>query len=370
MNKITNYSNLIYYDLFFCIFISVTPLLSTFAKISISIIYILLNYRYLASAVPSKFIFVFGFVFLLIFSYVVDFSRYGFNSFYEPLSIFFSCFILVGFIVSQKYPLHLIMTAFEKVSFYLCLISLLFFCLVLIKPSLLNYSIDYSYYHTTHKTVLFQNFLVLDGNFIQRNTGIASEPGLFQIIVSIGLFSCVFLNKNFSLLRFAIYSATLLSTVSTAAIISLIILFLYSMRFSYLKLFIFLIILIVFNGVVFSYLSYHIDNKLFGSLAFAARIEPLIFSFDILKSNFYGFGNFGVNYFGVSSSISYESFGQIAVRYGYLMLFWLLFCLFFVARFSLVFAILLFIFSSTQLVWFTPLVTLFYFSVFPSKRHL
>lgn len=349
---------------FLSIFASISPLIPQWMKFGLVLFLILINLDSKIKISKNKFLFIITFSYLILSSIIFDIVANGFEALLEPLSYYFySCFIL-GVIFSSKDSLRNICLIYHRIIFVISFISLVFFLLAMLKPSVIYLFPEYQYYHTVHRTIYIHNFLLADGELVLRNSGIASEPGIFQLVVSIGLISYLKFCDEKSIYKIVIYLATLITTFSTASVLSLLVITFYLCRSSPKMIFVLIVLLLSSSGLVLNYFTYHIEYKLLGSLAFEARLKPITDSFNILTENILGLGNTGVaNNNGKIQQLSWESFGQIAVRYGAPLICWFTLLFFSMLRRSLSLTLLIIIGLLTQLVWFTPILTILYFSI-------
>lgn len=110
----------------------------------------------------------------------------------------------------------------EKIIFILSVISLAFFTIQLLTSELL-YKLP-SIKIGRIQSVYIQNFILnKEGIFLKRNSGIAWEPGAFQLLVNIGLFLNLKREEKLLSYKNLIYTITILTTVSTVGILVLII---------------------------------------------------------------------------------------------------------------------------------------------------
>jgi hypothetical protein len=182
-------------------------------------------------------------------------------------------------------------------------------------------------------------------------------------LLNLGLYAYIKLNPNrLSIKRLAIYSLAIIFTKSTAGLLIFVLITF--------KLFVeekkvrplIIVSLIIFGGLTYEEMVYHIQNKLFGSISFNQRLEPLINAFKVGKHYLFGIGNSGFDQiYLISNRPPYDSIGQIFIRYGYVLFTFLIIRMLRLLKdYKILFFVLLITFSSEN-IWFFPLVTPFYY---------
>lgn len=353
-----------YIEIIILILASFSPLLSQPLKAILVLMLIIANHKYLLKYSKNKAITLGVFMSIFTLSFAFDLRNISSLSQFNILNLYFPLCIILGYVISEKYTLNTFFYILDKVIFTLAIFSLVGVFIYTFIPNVVNYLPTYNYYHTTHKTAYFFNILTNGPNgILNRNAGIAWEPGAFQFIVNLGLYSYLKTNKKTSLRKIAIYSAAVITTKSTAGIFIFI-----AITF---KLFLedkkarFLILssVLVFGGLIMEELIYQYRYKLYGSYAFQIRLEPLLNAYSVGKKKFFGMGNSGFDIFYRSvTTPPWDSIGQIFIRYGYpLFIFIIIRLLKLIKAQKILFVILIVTFSS-QNVWFFPIVTPFYFN--------
>ncbi|SHI53441.1 hypothetical protein [Lutispora thermophila] len=352
------------------ILVSFSPLLSQPLKAALILFILILNNKYLLKFSKGKAIILGIFMTIFIFSSVLDLRNISSLSQFNILNLYFPLCILLGYVISEKYTLSRFFYLLDKVIFILAIFSLIGVFIYTFIPNVINYLPVYHYYHTTHKTAYFFNILTNGPNgILKRNAGIAWEPGAFQFILNLGLYSYLNTNKKTSLFRIAIYSVAIITTRSTAGILIFIAitskLFLEDKKARV----IILSSVLVFGGLIIEELTYQYKYKLFGSYAFQIRLEPLLNAFNVGKKHFFGLGNsgFDILYRNITTP-PWDSIGQIFIRYGYPLFICIIVCLLqHIKRHKILFIILVITYSS-QNIWFFPLVTTFYFNFIEKEK--
>jgi hypothetical protein len=196
---------------------------------------------------------------------------------------------------------------------------------------------------------------------VGRNAGIAWEPGVFQFLINLGLYSHIKMNKKVNLYKLAIYSLAIITTKSTAGLLIFIFitfnLFLKDKKARV----IIVASVLAFGGILLNEFIYQLKYKLMGSSSFSARLEPLLNAFNTGKSYFLGLGNNGYDEYYKKIQAPWDSLGQIFVRYGYPMFIFIIYRLLKLINSHFLLVIILGITLSSQNIWFFPMVTPFYF---------
>lgn len=351
-------------EVFLLILISFSPLISNAMKAGLALLIILINIKIFTNKINAKKLLLLIFLMsLFILSALYDLRNISSISQYSILNLYFPLCFLLGYIISEKYSFSEFLTLIDKIVFIAAIFSLIGVVIYTFLPNLINYLPSYQYYHTSHKTAyIFNVILDYGGNVVKRNAGIAWEPGAFQFLVSIGLYSYLKTTKKINLFKIAIYAIVVITTRSTAGIIIFIFLT-WKLLLTDKKARILIIIsLLAFSGLIAEELMYQYRYKLFGSYAFETRLEPLLNAFNEGRNHFLGMGNSGYNEQLNNLRIgAWDSFGQIFIRYGYPMLVIITSLLIKIfSRDKTLFTIMSVTFLS-QGIWYFPMVTPFYF---------
>ena len=311
-------------------------------------------------------------VFVLLFgafsvSTVNDLANVRLGSF-SVLNIYFPLCFVLGFIISQKYSLREYLWRLEKVVFVMAVFSLVGVFVYTLFPTIVYRLPTYNYYHTSHKTALLFNVLLSNNQIVQRNAGIAWEPGAFQFLLNLGLYSHIKLNEKSSTVRFLVYALALISTKSTAGLpVFLIITYELAKESRLFRIFAILTVVAFFDFIREEFL-YHYYFKLFGSQAFLSRLTPMANAFETGLKNLLGLGNtkYDLVYreFGLGA---FDSFGQIIVRYGLPLLAVIAYLLFKILQNDRTLFVIITVTFLSQTVWHLPVITPFYFMIFPKS---
>lgn len=362
--KMKNKSKLQILEILLLILISFSPLLSNTVKAGIALLIVLINLKVFTNKINvKKFFLLLLLMGVFILSALYDLRNVSSISQYSILNLYFPFCFLLGYIISEKYSYSEFLTLIEKIIFIAAIFSLIGVFIYTFLPNIISYLPSYRYYHTSHKTAYIFNIILSEGgSVLTRNAGIAWEPGAFQFLVNIGLYSYLNTNKKINLFKIAIYALAVITTKSTAGII-IFMMITFKLFFEDKKArFLIIISLLAFGGLIAEELMYQYRYKLFGSYAFESRLVPLLNAFNEGRNHFLGMGNSGYNEQLNNLRIgAWDSFGQIFIRYGYPMLVIITSLLIKIfSRDKTLFTIMSVTFLS-QGMWYFPMVTPFYF---------
>lgn len=351
-----------YLEILVVILISISPLISNPLKILLAACLILVNLKYIKYIKKGQIVVLFLFLSIFILGFTKDVFEARFFSDFSPLNIYYPICFLLSCLIAIKYGKNNFLYIIEKITFIIAIISIIGYFSYLLYPNIINYLLSYNYYNTTHKTAILFNVLTVENYIVLRNTGVASEPGLYQLLLNIALYTYLKNTAKISNKKVLVYSIAIITTASTAGLIAfafIIFRFLFNNIKTTLSIIIFMVI---FSPILYDQILYQFQNKLFGSYAFETRYEPFENTLEIAKNNILGLGNTGYNYyFNGFIQPSFDSYTQVFVRYGYGMLLLILLLLFNIGiKDKIIFIILLITFTS-QGVWFVPLVAVLYF---------
>lgn len=353
-----------YLEIFILIMVSFSPLLSQPMKAILVLILVILNIRLGKKFNKKKTLILMIFLFLFTISSIYDLRNINSLSEINVLTLFLPLCFILGFLISEKYKAEEYFHYIERLVFIIAIFSLIGVTIYTFLPSLVFQLPIYNYYHTSHSTAYIFNILTDEFGVVRRNAGIAWEPGAFQFILNLGLYLYIKCNAKVNLYKLVIYSIAIISTKSTAGLlIFLFITFGIFMKDRKARIII-IGTVIAFGGLIIQEILYQYEYKLFGSNAFEYRSEPLLNAFEVGKNYFLGMGNSGFDiYYRSHYTPPWDSLGQILIRYGYPLLFFILLRLLNLLNgYKILFLILLVTFLS-QNVWFFPLITPFYFIV-------
>lgn len=170
------------------------------------------------------------FIGLITFSVIMNTDKAGVTTL-----VSYYVFITLGMLVSELILPQNFQVRFVQVMFIVCLVSLLFFGLLLAKPVILNkllwttvHANEMNAYRSNilYNAIIDKRFTSVDGSavsMLDRNCGPFWEPGVFQCFISMGLV-CLIENRKrekYFQIKLIIFLITLVSTVSVVGVISL-----------------------------------------------------------------------------------------------------------------------------------------------------
>lgn len=353
-----------YIEIIILILASFSPLLPQPLKAILVFLLIIANYKYLLKLKKNKGIALGVFLAIFVISFALDLRNISGVSQINILNLYFPMCILLGYIISEKYTLNQFFYYLDKIIFVISVLSLIGVFIYTFTPGIVSKLPSYNYYQTTHKTAFIFNLLTNGPDrVLERNAGIAWEPGAFQFLANLGLYSYLYTTKKTNLLKIAIYSAVVITTKSTSGIFIFMAitfkLFLEDKKARYLI----LSSIIVFGGLIMKELMYQVKYKLVGSYAFQMRLDPFLNAFNEGKNHFFGMGNSGFDiFYRNSNKPPWDAFGQLFIRYGYPLFIYIIICLSKLIKNQKILFVILIITFISQNVWFFPIITPFYFS--------
>ncbi|MGI6381630.1 MAG: hypothetical protein ACOXZT_00185 [Tissierellaceae bacterium] len=351
-----------YLVIFLLIFVSVSPLISNNIRVSIISILIITHIKYLLKfTLDKKFIVLIFILSLFLIASMLDLLNIN-DTKYSVLNIYFpACFIL-GYALSKKYELTSYLRYIDNIVFISALFSIMGMIVIIFFPHLLRYLPSYTYGGFTHKTAYLFNVLYADGLLITRNAGFAREPGIYQMLLNLGMLSTITEERKRQIIRIIIYGIAIYLTKSTSGLII----------YGFLVLKIIKDIpkarpLIFLTGILFleqiyNTIIYQKTYKLIGSKSFDIRKVPMINAYRHGINHFFGIGNTGYDaVYSIYDIGSWDSYSQIFIRYGYLMLGLIFYISFHMMRKSLGLSIIIILTSLSQNIWYLVMITPIYF---------
>lgn len=300
------------------ILISVSPVISQSVKIAITVALVLLNlFTHARNLYVEKSFLILEA--LLILSALIDIVHTKNGQPYSMVNIMYPAYFACGYFVVQNYDSEDFLLQYERVLFGFAILSLLGMSVYYINPSLIYSFPTYVQNDATHHTLYFFNYLFSDGWMAVRNTGVAWEPGLFQLLLNIALqFAIRKYDGNKRLIRVIIYLVAIVLTRSTIGYVIMIVNIFSLIKERKLYLFLFVISIVALGASIHEEVAFQLQNKLIGSVAFAARYEPLVNAIKISWNRLFGLGSTGYDELLKSMKIgSFDSYTQILMRYGY-----------------------------------------------------
>ncbi len=362
-------------EIFIIVFVSVTPLLPR--AVSIGLYAALLSYSvFLQIRKNGRPRISQEFVLLLLFFLIpmaLDLRNVTPTQIYSGANLLFPFYFVCGYFIAQKYEKQEFYKIFERIVFVCAALSLIGMAICLINPQAVLSFPEYTFNGNTHRTLVFSNFLFVGEWMAVRNCGIAWEPGVFQILLSLAFQIAIQKYEKWWLfVRVAVYTVAGILTRSTLGylmlLVNIVTLVIKHRKYLYLVLGVTAVCLpFVFEEVV-----YQIQYKLFGSSAFSARFTPLINAVKISWNRLFGVGSTFYDAFYQELRIgSYDSYTQILLRFGYPVLLYVLYKLFrMLRRDSWVLALILAIGFLSEPIWSSLFVVVFYFVSDPGKKEV
>lgn len=351
-------------EILIIILVSFSPLIPQLFKGLLTIALVLMNYRYIIKNSKRSILRIAPIIIILLLGAIIDIRNVSNLSEYSSLNFYIPISFTLGFIISEKYKIESFLTRAERIIFVSAVFSLVGVFLYYLYPNFILTLPNYKHYFTTHKTAIVFNVLVGSSGIIKRNTGIAWEPGIFQLLLNLGLYTSLRYWKPINIARVIVYVIAVFFTRSTAGLIVCSIILAYYMRNNRAVTILIATIFIIALGPIISEVRYQLEYKLISSTYFLNRITPSLNAFKTGVSRFWGFGNSGYNDKYILLGLgAWDSFGQIFIRYGYLLLTALMIYLIALSFISPVLIMILFTTMLSQGIWHLPFVTIFYFII-------
>lgn len=352
------------------IFISISPLFDNSSKIVFSVFALLLlaffRNRPFYFSESNLFILLFFLIVIVVHGTILDFI---YSMSFDFIGIGFLISIILGYLLSGLVTKEDVLLNNERLLFWSVLIGAPIFLLSNFFPVIENSAFNYNSGGFTHKTLLFLNFHVTDeGSISDRFVGIGREPGVTQIFLLLAIWYRLSRLHKFDF-KVIVLIAGLLLGKSTAGFFTL--LFVLFLTIPFRKL---LTLGLIFSPIIIFLITdlwiYHTSNKLAGSVSFLNRYGRYIdfFTGDWI-SIIGGYGNvYYAKYIGAADLGGWDTMLQVSQRYGILFFISISFILLISNRKNIIIFFIIFISFFSQLVWFYPIISFFYFKV--SSRYL
>ena len=288
---------------------------------------------------------------------------------YSPTNFMYPFIFLAAYFLAKKYDYDHFMYLFEKIMLFLATLSLIGMSLYFIAPSVILKLPTYNYNGSVHRTLLFFNYLFVGDWMAVRNSGIAWEPGVFQVLLNIALLTSLRQNKRVKAHRTIIYVLAIFFTKSTVGffllILNVLVLFKKDKRY----IVPFFLIMGIFSEQIYSEALYQITYKLQGSIAFSGRFTPMINAFMYSWNKFFGIGATKYNQIYELYSIgSFDSYTQILMRFGYPLFIFIIHCIIEISRVDFVMGLIILISFTGEPLWGTVLFVTLYFICINEKK--
>ena len=189
------------------------------------VLFILLGLRFIS--VKSRKIHLLVPAFLVIFFIVISFAvSDGYNKISTYMHI---CTVIANaWLIVEQFPFDKFAAVFEKAIFVMAVYSLVVYVIALVAPQIIRIlpvieNIAGNRYYTAGLAIISQNGL--ESGSLFRSFGVFREPGMFQIFLNISFCIYLFYQKESDFRKITVYILTILSTVSTAGIIAMLLVF-------------------------------------------------------------------------------------------------------------------------------------------------
>lgn len=341
------------------IMVSTSPLLENNIRLPIILAAMLVRIKDFSSTnVPKqKYAFYCVLIAVLAVSSLVDVRNVSPSAPYSILNVYFPICITYGLILSSFYKLDELMHYVGNVAFVGACFSLIGMCVILLFPQIIQYFPNYTYGGYTHKTAFVFNVLYADGLLVARNAGFAREPGVFQLLLNLGVLYESNRQSRFQLLKLIILGIAIVFTRSTIGLIIYAIILLKVMKSVPGAKYVVAAAALVFSAQLIDMINYQLNVKLVGTDSFDARFSPMMQAFSTGVAHPLGLGNTGYTDVYETAGIgSFDSFSQVLMRYGYIPFAMILFLYMRMAKENLFLFSALFLTSLSQNMWFEPLM--------------
>lgn len=347
-----------YIEIFLLILISVAPYISVAVKLGLQVLLAAVNIPCIGKISKAYYV---SFVLMLVPS-LIDISNVTGGNPYSGNNILYPISFLAGALIGSKYEKEDFLARLEKILYLLGILSLIGMSVYYIAPGMIARFPSYTFYTLTHRTIYFFNYIYANGFLMVRNSGIAWEPGVFQVLMNLGLAISAAGKEKIDYKRVAVYSAAVILTRSTTGLIIFMINLALLIRKR--KIFILLLALAagVFSSEIYSVFSYQLSNKWIGSLAFDNRIIPTVNAFRYGILHPFGIGSTGYNAVYEQERLgSFDSYTQILMRYGYGLTAFVIYTLVKIAGKHWYLGVILAISMLSESLWSCVLFTTIYF---------
>lgn len=159
----------------------------------------------------------------------------------SPLALSGLAYIIwffLSILIYKKYDYYHFLDYYEKCCFFVCICSLIGFSIQLFFPAVIEMLPTINYYGRLNNNIIIYNAIHIDLGYdivlLNRNCGIAFEPGAFQLIPNMGL--AIILsnqginrNKKYKYFSSLLYIITVVSTTSTTGLVAMLVMLLLKM---------------------------------------------------------------------------------------------------------------------------------------------
>ncbi|WP_301066807.1 hypothetical protein [Pseudooceanicola sp.] len=222
--------------------------------------------------------------------------------------------VLFSILLAHRISTSEFLLRYANLVTFLTIISTLLYLLVRAQPALLNFAIGYTYYDFPGQSFVVQNFIILDHSAVFRNSGFASEPGVFQMFINSAI-AIYFYYQRVTLLRLLILTTGVFTTMSTAGFITFFALLIIASPVRYRALV--FIIAVVASSQLGNLAADQYQRKILSEHAFAARYEPIVNAIDVIAQYPFGFGSIRYSQnLEILNIGSHDSYTQATMRFG------------------------------------------------------
>ncbi len=357
-------NNYRYIELLLVIMVSVCPYISTIGKIAIMFFLLAVNIKRVASISKNFYLILVAMAIpsLLDIFNTTSGTSYSGNNLYYPFCMF------VGAIIATNYNVNDFLIRIEKIIYVLAFLSLIGMSVYYIAPGMIESFPTYQFYNLTHRTIYFFNYIYAQGFLMVRNSGIAWEPGVFQILLNLGLAITIKKYDELNYKKVFVYTLAIILTRSTTGLLILMINLILLVRKK--KIFVILlgIVVLIFSTELYSILTEQISTKWIGTMAFSTRYEKSINAILYSWKYVFGIGSTGYNNVYLTHNLgSFDSYSQILMRYGYLLLIILFYILLKIGKQDWYIAAILALSMMSESMWGSVLFSVFYFIYLENK---
>jgi len=265
---------------------------------------------------------------------------------------------LAGWMAVRSIGSHQFATQYERVVFHLGILSLPGFVLFCVNPEIarlfIPYQVDVFGVILENRTTILQNFQFNPWP-VFRNAGFASEPGFFAVYLNIAL-SIHVQSGRISLVRTGLYILLIFTTVSTAGFVVLAINLLLSFRVRYLP--VAAVALAIASPILIPLAEEHVESRITSGVAYESRGAQSELAIQLFLDNPLGIGAYEYEriYRKDTTVGSYDAYTQMALRYGFLGLFGLIFGIVLLMLRNLALGAVIFVSLFTSPIWFIPAI--------------
>lgn len=319
----------LYIEVFMFFLMTVGPF-NPIYKILVYVFLFILNFRYWKS---MRFVNFFQILLILsiIFPMVLDIRNVSSVSEYSKAGFAYLIPFLFCIIFAKKYKLNEFLIITERVAFFVTCISLLGYLILLLYPNFFSKFPVITFYGRKVRSIIIFNLINdYSGNYLQRNCGIAFEPGAFQFVCNLGLaiymkLSDIEVDNKFKITsRYIIYILGVLSTKSTTGIFILIIittLTVITSKKKKINSFFILSSLILLYEFINSSIIYQKEKLETGNLEL--RFRNTLFVIKNYWWRIFGIGSTGYDKIYIKNNMigSFDAYSNIYLRFGLLFTF-------------------------------------------------